>query len=699
MVAKIIKRDGRIAPFKPQKIEQAIFKAASAVGRPDHALAQELAKQVVAKVERHYPAKQIPAVEEVQNFVEQVLIENRQANIAKAYILYRQKRTQERMAKMLLGVSDDLKLPLNAIRVLERRYLLKDEKGTVIESPKQLLSRVARAVAAAETKYGQDAKQAEADFFTIMSERKFMPNSPTLMNAGTDIGQLSACFVLPVADSIEGIFDTLKHMAIIHKTGGGTGFSFSKLRPKGDLVRTTTGVASGPVSFMRIYDTATDVIKQGGRRRGANMGILHFDHPDIEEFVVAKEREETLANFNISVAVTDEFMEAVQNDKPFNLINPRNGRITKQLRAKNLFDLIVAMAWRTGDPGLIFLDEINRANPTPALGYIESTNPCGEQPLLPYESCNLGSINLAETVKNGQIDWDELRKVVRIAVHFLDNVIDVNKYPLQQIQDLTLGNRKIGLGVMGFAEMLIKLGIPYQSPEALETAEKVMKFISEEAQRRSVELAQVRGSFPNFKQSVWPQRGVKAIRNATLTTVAPTGTISIIASTSSGIEPLFAISYMREVLEGTQLLEVNPLFKQAAQERGFYSERLMQQIAKLPSIQTLTSIPQDVRRLFLTTFDVSGEWHVRVQAAFQKYVDNAVSKTVNLPADASIEDVRRIYLLAYQLKCKGITIYRYGSKKRQVLYLAEQAKSPKETQYVRAKAEYGGECLAGECVF
>lgn len=699
MVAKIIKRDGRIVPFKPQKIAQAIFKAAAAVGRGDYTLAKELANQVVAKVERHYPPPQTPAVEEVQNFVEQVLIENRQAEIAKAYILYRQKRAQERMAKMLLGVSDDLKLPLNAIRVLERRYLLKDEKGTVIESPKQLLNRVAKAVAAAETKYGQDSKQAEADFFTVMAERKFMPNSPTLMNAGTDIGQLSACFVLPVEDSIEGIFDTLKHMAIIHKTGGGTGFSFSKLRPKGDLVKTTTGVASGPVSFMRIYDTATDVIKQGGRRRGANMGILRFDHPDIEEFVVAKEREEVLANFNISVAVTDEFMEAVEKDQPFNLINPRTGKITKQLRAKNLFDLIVAMAWRTGDPGLIFLDEINRANPTPALGNIESTNPCGEQPLLPYESCNLGSLNLAEMVKNGELDWDELRKVVRIAVHFLDNVIDVNKYPLKQIEELTLGNRKIGLGVMGFAEMLIKLGIPYQSQEALQTAEKVMKFISEEAQRRSVELAQTRGVFPNFKQSIWPQRGVKAIRNATLTTVAPTGTISIIASTSSGIEPLFAISYMREVLEGAQLLEVNPLFKQIAQERGFYSDRLMQQIAKVPSIQTLESIPPDVRQLFLTTFDVSGEWHVRVQAAFQKYVDNAVSKTVNLPADASMEDVRRIYLLAYQLKCKGITIYRYGSKTRQVLYLAEQAKSPKETQYVRAKAEYGGECLAGECVF
>lgn len=698
MVEQIIKRDGRIVPFNPQKIEQAIFKAATAVRRPDSKLAQQLAQQVVAKINYHYK-EQTPSVEEVQNFVEQVLIENSLVDMAKAYILYRQRRAQERMAKMLLGVSDDLKLPLNAIRVLERRYLIKDEKGNVMETPKQLLSRVAKAVAAVEAKYGHDPKQAEVDFFTVMSERKFLPNSPTLMNAGTDIGQLSACFVLPVEDSIEGIFTTLKHMAIIHKTGGGTGFSFSKLRPKGDLVKTTTGVASGPVSFMRIYDTATDVIKQGGRRRGANMGILRFDHPDIEEFVTAKEREEMLANFNISVAVTDEFMEAVKKDGKFYLINPRTGGITKELKAKNFFDLIVAMAWRTGDPGLIFLDEINKANPTPALGAIESTNPCGEQPLLPYESCNLGSINLARMVKERDVDWNELRRLVRIAVHFLDNVIDANKYPLKQIEELTLGNRKIGLGVMGFAEMLIELGIPYQSEAALEMAEKIMKFISEEATRRSVELAQTRGSFPNFAQSTWPQRGFKAMRNATLTTVAPTGTISIIAATSSGIEPLFAISYMREVMEGTHLLEVNPLFEQAAKERGFYSDRLMQQIARLPSIQELESIPLDLRQLFLTTFDISGEWHVRMQAAFQKYVDNAVSKTVNLPADASIEDVRHIYLLAHELKCKGITVYRYGSKKAQVLYLAEQAKSFKETQYVRASTEYGGECLAGECNF
>jgi len=528
-------------------------------------------------------------------------------------------------------------------------------------------------------------------------------NSPTLMNAGTDIGQLSACFVLPVGDSIEEIFDALKYMALIHKSGGGTGFSFSRLRPRGDIVKSTMGVASGPVSFMKIFDTATEVIKQGGRRRGANMGILRVDHPDIIEFITAKEKEGVLTNFNISVGVTDEFMEAVENDKYYSLVNPRNGAVVKRLKAKAVFDLIATAAWKTGDPGLIFLDEINRKNPTPHVGIIESTNPCGEVPLLPYESCNLGSINLSRMVKDGEIDWDKLRRTVRIAIHFLDNVIDANKYPIPQVEKATKANRKIGLGVMGFAEMLIKLGIPYDSEEALATAEKVMSFISEEARKKSVELGEERGSFPNFSGSVWEKMGYKAMRNATVTSIAPTGTISIIAGTSSGIEPLFAVAFVRNVM-GTQLFEVNPVFEQIARERGFYSTELISKITKTGSVQGLSEVPPDVKRIFVTALEIAPEWHVRMQATFQKYTDNAVSKTVNLPYEATIDDVRRIFMMAYKLKCKGITIYRYGSKPEQVLVVGGvHSPSTNATTtpppYIQASSEFAGECPTGVCPY
>ncbi|MCW4034717.1 MAG: vitamin B12-dependent ribonucleotide reductase, partial [Candidatus Bathyarchaeota archaeon] len=663
-VSKIIKRDGRTVSFDETKIVNAILKALKAEEKGDEKVAKRLSKDVVQRLNEQF-ADKIPNVENVQDIVEQVLIDNGYSEVARAYILYRQERAQIRDYKKFFGVADDLKLGVNAIKVLKSRYLIKDEHGKVVETPSEMFRRVAKAVAEADLLYDKNAdiKKTEETFYRVMADREFLPNSPTLMNAGTRLGQLSACFVLPVEDSIDGIFTTLKHMAIIHQSGGGTGFSFSKLRPAGDIVGSTKGVASGPVSFMTIYDAATNVIKQGGRRRGANMGILDVSHPDILQFIAAKSQEGILTNFNISVAVTDKFMKAVENDQEYSLVNPRNNKVEKKLRARHVFDLLVANAWRSGDPGLVFIDEINRHNPTPKLGRITSTNPCGEQPLLPYESCNLGSVNLAKMVKDKEIDWDKLRSVVRVAVHFLDNVIDVNKFPVPQIAELTKANRKIGLGVMGFADLLILLGIGYDSEEALTVAEKVMQFISNEATKMSVEIGEKRGAFSNFVGSLWEKRGYKTIRNATVTTIAPTGTISIIAGCSSGIEPVFAVALVRNVMEGTKLLEVQPTFERLAKSRGFYSKELMMQVAKTGSVQKLDEVPVDVRPVFVTSLDIAPSWHVRMQAAFQKFVDNAVSKTVNLPYDATVEDVRQVYLLAHKLRCKGITVYRYGSKK------------------------------------
>jgi len=697
-ISKIRKRDGRIVQFETEKITNAIYKAILAVKGKDGEVAKNISNQVVAIIADKFKGK-IPTVEDVQDTVEEVLIKNGYSEVAKAYILYRQKRTELREAKRLLGVSDDLKLAVNAIRVLENRYLLKDEKGNVIETPAEMFRRVAHAIASVDCLYDKkaDAKETEEEFYYALANLEFLPNSPTLMNAGTDIGQLSACFVLQIEDSIESIFDTLKQMALIHKSGGGVGYSFSKLRPRGDIVKSTMGVASGPVSFMRIFDVATDVIKQGGKRRGANMGILRVDHPDIVEFITAKEKEGVLANFNISVAVTDSFMKAVEANEDYNLINPRTRKSEKKLHARDVFDLIVTMAWRTGDPGIVFIDEINRHNPTPNIGSIESTNPCGEIPLLPYESCNLGSIDLAKMVREREIDWDKLSRTVRTAVHFLDNVIDANRYPLPQIEKSTKANRKIGLGVMGFAEMLTELNISYDSAEAIATAQKVMKFIAEKARKKSAELARKRGTFPSFKGSIWEKRGYKAMRNATLTTVAPTGSISIIANTTSGIEPLFAVSFIRNVM-GTQLLEVNSSFERVAREKRFYSTELMTQIAKRGTIQGMREIPADVRRVFVTALDIAPEWHVKMQAAFQKYVDNAVAKTVNLPYEATLDEVRKIFLLARDLKCKGITVYRYGSKKEQVLYVGPVSTVGSSSgQYVRADSEYAGGCPSGVC--
>lgn len=1053
MVKLIRKRDNSLVKFDKNKIAEAIRKAFVVVNRKEKTLPKKLADKVTIELNKKF-FNRVPSVEEIQDIVEDVLINNKMEDVAKAYILYRARRAKVREVKKVLGVSDDLKLNINAIRLMEKRYLLKDEKGRVIETPRGCFVRVAKAISSIDKKYGKDSKKSFSEFFDLLSKLIFIPNSPTLMNAGTKLGQLSACFVLPVEDSLESIFEAIKQTALIHQTGGGTGFSFSKLRPAGDVVRSTGGIASGPVSFMHIFDMTTDVIKQGGRRRGANMGILSVNHPDIIEFINAKLNPESLRNFNVSVSVSNSFMKAAREGRDYWLINPRTNSRVRKANAKEVFDLIADNAWRTGDPGVVFIDEIKKHNPTPLLGAIESTNPCltkdtwvltnngprqikelinkkvklclngtfyessgffssgrkdifkivtnegyeiratdnhlflnadkvtryliskswkalselskgdylivgnnrglkwegngtfeeayllgllfgdgyvskdkgvigvwkkdkgsyliipeveriakkifkfrsdfkgfqkensagvrmlklkalkelaikygirhenkkigyeientsydfhcgflrgffdtdgsvqgsqkkgvsirlwqndletlkavqrmlqrigiisslykrkeagskmmpdnkggmklysikdgyeliisndnisvfakeinfvdvekknklkvlinsykrsfnkerfvvrvkeiiknksedvydvlipgancfdanglivhncGEVPLLPFESCNLGSINLSRLVENGKINWQKLKEVVHIGVHFLDNVIDANNFPSKEIEKITRGNRKIGLGVMGFADMLIKLKIPYNSNEALSMAEKIIKFIKKEATDASVKLASERGSFPNFKGSTWQKEGYKKIRNATLLTIAPTGSISIVSGCSSGIEPLFAISFVRNVLEGTSLLEVNEVFEHEAIKGKFYSNELIQGIAATGSLQSVKGLPDWVKEVFVTAFDIGPEWHVKMQAVFQKYIDNAVSKTINFPNDASVNDVKKAYLLAYKLKCKGITTYRYGSKLEQVLYFV------KDKGYLTADSEYSGGCPTLRC--
>ncbi|MEM3579710.1 MAG: vitamin B12-dependent ribonucleotide reductase [Candidatus Bathyarchaeia archaeon] len=693
-ITKIRKRDGRIVDFNPERIKNAIHKAFVAVKLEDGEKAERLTRDVVSLLEERFIEK-IPSVEDAQDVVIEVLKKSGFEEVASEYQAYRNKKEEIRRLRERLGIEEP-KLTVNALEVLRKRYLRRDEAGNIIEDPAQMFRRVAKAIARIDRIYGEDQKESEEIFYRMMARLEFLPNSPTLFNAGTKLGQLSACFVLPVEDSLDSIFEAVKNMALIEKSGGGVGFDFSRLRPKGDIVMSTKGVASGPVSFMRVFDVATEVIKAGGKRRGAMMGILRVDHPDILEFITAKQQPGFLSNFNISVAVTDEFMRTLEEDGEYWLINPRNKERTGKLKAREVWNLIARSAWASGDPGVVFIDEINRHNPTPEVGRIESTNPCGEQPLLPYESCNLGSINLSRMVEDGKINWEKLRETVRNAVHFLDNVIDANKYPLKEIERVTKANRKIGLGVMGFADMLIKLGIPYNSEQALELAEKLMKFIDEEAHKKSEEIAEKRGSFPNFDKSVWKDK-YKAMRNATVTTIAPTGSISIIAGCSSGIEPLFAISFIRNVLDGTRLFEINPLFEMVAKERGFYDARLLEEIAKTGSVQRIDKVPEDVKRVFVTALDIEPEWHVRMQAAFQKSTDNAVSKTVNMPFEATVEDVREVFELAWKLKCKGVTVFRYGSKPEQVLYIGEVKTA--EKRFISADSEYAGGCPTKTCPF
>ncbi|MBI4017247.1 MAG: adenosylcobalamin-dependent ribonucleoside-diphosphate reductase [Candidatus Aenigmarchaeota archaeon] len=691
-ITHIRKRNGALAVFEPEKITLSIERALKDA-KADLKLGKKLGKNVIDILEKHFSKELPPTFKDIRDVIDEVLRKRKFVTTAEAYAKHKQEEKKMIGFSTYHGVRDDIGLTPNALTVLANRYLLRNDEGTIIETPARLFHRVAKAVAQVDGTYKKvSVIKTEEDFYNMLSKLEFLPNTPTLMNAGTPLGQLSACFVLPVEDSLHGIFGTLEKMAIIHQSGGGTGFTFSKLRPKGDLVKSTKGVASGPISFMSIYDTTTRVIKQGGKRRGANMAVLNCDHPDILEFVKCKTTDKNfMTNFNISVAATDAFMDSILKKKEFSLVNPRTGKETGKLNAAEIFDNIAQSAWESGDPGMIFIDEINRQNPTPQAGKIESTNPCGEQPLLANESCNLGSLNLKKMFgKNKKFDWEKLKKTVRLAIHFLDNVIDANKYPFPEIEQITKANRKIGLGVMGFAETLIKLGTPYNSDKAIEFADKLMKFIKTEAHKKSQELGAERGNFPNFEKSIHSKK-YKTMRNSTVTTIAPTGTISIIAGANAGIEPLFAVAYIKEVLDGQRLLEVSPLFEDIAKQRGFYNKSLMMKVAKQGSIQNIKEIPKDVKKLFVTSFDISPEFHVKIQVAFQKHTDNAVSKTVNLPFKATVEDVKKVYLLAHKLKCKGITVYRTGSKPQQVLYFA------KPEEILTAQEEYSGRCISTKC--
>ena len=580
----------------------------------------------------------------------------------------------------------------NARLVLEKRYLKKDENGEVVETPDAMFTRVAKAVAAADRIFDPkaDVDKSRRSFFDIMKKLWFLPNSPTLMNAGRRLGQLAACFVLPLEDSMESIFETLKHTAIIHKSGGGTGFSFSRIRPAADKVLSTAGVSSGPMSFMNVFDVATETVKQGGTRRGANMGILRVDHPDIERFIASKTDLKRLNNFNISVAVTDRFMEALAKDADYGLVNPRTNETVRYVSAKTIFEMMVFSAWKTGEPGIIFIDRINANQPTPHLGPIESTNPCGEQPLLPYESCTLGSINLAGMAIGSKINFNRLGQTVHAAVHFLDNVLEVNRYPLPQIEKLSKKTRKIGLGVMGFADMLLKMGVGYDTEEAAHQAETLMSFILTEARKASARLAEKRGNFPAYKGSVFDTPQTPYMRNATTTTIAPTGTISLIAQTSSGIEPVFALAHRRAALDGRLSPEVHPIFLAAAKKAGIYNKAFAEKLVETGSIQKFENIGPEMKRLFVTSHDIAPKWHVSIQAAFQKYTDNAVSKTVNFPAEATRKEVEEVFRTAFETGCKGVTIYRYGSRETQVLNIgAEKSESVKISPRPRPESTKG----------
>ncbi len=689
---KIQKRDGRIVPFDEQRIYNAVHKAFTAVREHDGKEAMRVAGSVTKRLEEIFIGR-IPHVEQIQDIIIETLNTEGFGDVAEVYAAYRRKRQEIREAKyFLLYHNVKTKLTENALKVLESRYLRKDENGKIVETPQELFRRIAQNIASAEKIYhphiaDEDLFKVEEKFYRLIASLEFLPNSPTIMNAGTSMQQLSACFVLPVEDSMSSIFDAVKATAIIHQSGGGTGKDFSRLRPKGDLVRSTQGISSGPVSFMKVFDMVADVVKQGGKRRGAMMAILRVDHPDIMEFIMAKSEEGILQNFNISVAVTEAFMNAVKKGTMYALLNPRTMQPVKELDAREVFDKMVRLAWQTGDPGMVFIERMNndRGNPTPKLGQIRSTNPCGEQPLLDYEPCNLGSIDVNKMTKRAgkkvDVDWTLLKKTAHDAVHFLDNVISMNRYPLPQIQELGEGNRRIGLGIMGWADLLVTLEIPYNSKHALELADKLMEYIDREAKHESARLARERGVFANFTDSVYDKPGGQRLRNCAVTTIAPTGTIGIIAGCSHGIEPKFALAYIRKSRiakgenEWAELIEVDKQFEETAKREGFYSDKLMKEVARKGTAMHIDDVPEKWKKVFATAHDLSPRDHVEMQAVFQRHVDNAVSKTINFPSSASVEDVKEAYMMAWDMNCKGITIYRDESKSVQVLNIAKEESS------------------------
>lgn len=700
----IQKRDGRVVPFDAQKIHEAVGKAFRAVRDMDTASIKMISRKAVSNLDNIFMGK-IPSVENIQDVVINTLRDCDFIDVAEAYSQYRKKRQDIREAKyFLLYHNVKTTITKNAMKVLESRYLRKDENNKIIETPQQLFRRIASNIAAAEKIYepnisDEDLMKVEERFYRLIASSEFLPNSPTIMNAGTPMQQLSACFVLPVEDSMESIFDAIKATAIIHKSGGGTGYNFGRLRPRNDFVKGTSGISSGPISFMRVFDMVTDVVKQGGKRRGAMMAIMNVDHPDILDFISAKTQEGILQNFNISVAITDEFMSAIKSGSKYNLINPRTGQPAGELDAEEVFDKMARLAWETGDPGTVFIDRMNdmRGNPTPKLGRIESTNPCGEQPLLPNEPCNLGSIDINKFIsikgKKSDLDWDRLKKTIHESVHFLDNVIDMNRYPLPEIETMAKGNRRIGLGIMGWADALVSLEIPYDSSKALLLADKLMSFIEKESHKASMAIAKKRGVFPNFKDSLYNRPGGERLRNCAVTTIAPTGTIGIIAGCSQGIEPKFALAYIRKSRIGqkendwVELIEVDKQFEEVARREGFYSDELMKKVAVHGTVSGLKEVPLKWQKIFVTAHDLEYPEHVKMQAAFQKHVDNAVSKTINLPHKATVEDVKKAYMMSYDTGCKGITIYRDGSKSVQVLNVGKEKSTDKKETVVSSDVD------------
>ncbi len=675
-ITKVRKRDGSIVLFNYERLVQAVFKSAQAAGGSDRKTAEEVADRVVDVLNEKFHANSIPAVEEIQDLIEKVLIEEGHAATAKAFILYRQERSKlrEQKKEILDGLIDDSKLDLNQVRIVAAKYLARDDTGKIIETPAQMFKRVARALASKEI----HATDAENNFHNIMHTLDFIPSGRILANANLRSRQLQSCYVLPIPDSIKGIFESVKHASLIHKAGAGTGFDFSSIRPKGSKVTMTNGNATGPVSFMKLIDFETETIKQGSGR-GANMGVLRADHPDIVAFITSKKDLDELQNFNISVAITNEFMEALEKEENYPLTDPFTGRETGKASAKKVFDLIVRQAWETGEPGLLFIDRINDMHPLKGLGDIEATDPCGELPLLPYESAVMGSVNLANMVKNKTINWDRLKTTVRTGVELLDCALDLTEFPSKKFEEMSKRTRKIGLGLMGYADMLYQLRIPYNSEEGIKTAKKIMAFIQKEAHEKSQELGETKGPFKDYAKSIYVRKNI-FMRNSTVTSIGPTGTISMISGTSSGCEPNFGLGYIKNVLGGQKFVYVNEYFREAAKEEGIYSEELMKKVAERGSLASIEGIPEELKKVFAVAHEISPEYHVKTQAALQEHVDSAISKTINFSNHATLEDIKEAFLLAWKLGCKGVTIYRDGSRGNQVFNISEVNEKVKEVE-------------------